>query len=348
MATWFDLPKEVKQIIFSYCSTVDSITYVPRDRRRKKDTVWDKAHHFHDILLVSKAFITPNDFAFSILQNAKLTFDSYNELKRLVAEVSPAFKECVTCIHFRRNLRNVHWNFTDSFDGFCNIADVLSTNFPNLRQIYVSMPQYCALIGSYEPSTSTQLTPHTVEKMLRKAFIGEEWGQEDLMFSEPPKVRLPYVAASFMGNRSTRTRTGSGWNAWTRPQAWLRRLLVYAEEANIEVKFQTMLCISSTAIPNTDLRKLLGDNSIERGCWTVQNREPHYYYSNKVWPLHIKAEISLEDKVLRAEWNGETFVCRQKLIKEMVYVAGGGKGTVGWLLLLRDLACTACPPICSF
>lgn len=161
MTTWFDLPSEVRQIIFSMVSNSDSIIYVPRDRRRKVDVRHLEAHHFHNLLLVSKSFITPDEFAFAILTSAKLTFYSYNELRRLTTEVPSSFKESIRYIHLSRTYFQGAI-CTDTFNGFSSIEKTLSTHMPQLCRIYISWPGYCAQVAlceiSHTPSLEDQDT----------------------------------------------------------------------------------------------------------------------------------------------------------------------------------------------
>ncbi|KAJ9663837.1 hypothetical protein H2198_000597 [Neophaeococcomyces mojaviensis] len=150
MTHWYGLPQEIKQIIIRYVSNAESVIYVPRDRRLKVDRMYNKSNNFHDILLVSKVFSTADEFTLAILGIAKLTFGCYNELRRFMADVKPTVKQCVRRIHLRRAVIKYELDpVTDSFDGFSSIEKKFSATFPELQQIYISMPEYCADIGKY-------------------------------------------------------------------------------------------------------------------------------------------------------------------------------------------------------
>lgn len=102
MASWYDLPLEVKQLILQYIIPAKSITYLAIDKRRRLDQESRQTNHFHNVLLVSRNFVTTDDLAFAVLSTAKLTFDSYCKLRRLVEEASPAFKNYTRHLHLHR------------------------------------------------------------------------------------------------------------------------------------------------------------------------------------------------------------------------------------------------------
>ena len=358
MTTWFDLPQEVKQIVFRYVSKADSIVYVPKDRRRKVDDSYDKAHHFHDILLVSKQFITADEFAFAVLGTAKLTFDCSNDIRRLTTEVRPVFKHSVRRLHFRRDMHKLSRG-RDSFEGFNKTEEVLSANFPDVRQCFNTMPSYCAKIGQDLQANQVLPTFPRYSSMVKHSL---NYGTTEStpcphLFAATPQ-NLVNVAASFLGNRCTSTR---GY-AWTRPQAWLGRLMRYAEQNNIEVVFQTTLCITGRwAEHGSTTRNVVTTDTIVDFEATAADANLHVglrpspCFSNDAlntwktphWALHLDAEFSTKDYVLRTKWEGKEYAFHQSLAYEMVQ-APMGKSLGWWQALLRDLRYTGHIPRNAF
>lgn len=344
MAIWSDLPQEIKQLIFCMVTETESIVYVPRDRRMKIDRNYLAAQHFHDLLLVSKTFITPNELAFALLGTASLKFYTYNELRRLIADVNPAFKNCVRRIHLCRawdRTPDHRFKYEESFNRFSKIATTLSTNFPELKRIYISLPDWCANIGYFHnPQGPFPPTKEEYSEILQYCLSQGSRLQQPVYF-KPRANSLAHVAAGFIGNRRTMAHTGYG---FTRPQAWLRRLLLFAEEANIEVTFQVQLCVATRASPSTITSESYGQ-SADEPCFSNRNGMINYnfyhiYHSwrtdSRLWVAHHDAEMSTKDWMLRVKNGGQEYAIHQQLGYEMVH--GPNVRSVGWWLsLLRDI-----------
>lgn len=331
MTTWFDLPPEVKQIIFSMVSDAESIIYVPRDRRRKVDTKYLEAHHFHDLLLVSKTFITPDEFAFAVLSSAKLTFYSYNELRRLITEVPPSFKESIRSIHLSRtHLQDTpRGPCTDAFNGFSTIENILSTHMPQLRRIYVSWPDYCAQVALCQmPHTSFDEALDLVAPSLIEDVLSEKPEQEVTRGRFMHKNSLCHVAASFLGDRST----GSSSKNWTRPSAWIRRLMSCAESKNIEVVLQMEICIAF--LHRLPVYLMHANHRISMsGCWSTKTWNAP---SAAFWQTHLEAEMSSRDYMLKVEHDGRKFAYHQKLAYDLLH-SPSRRGMNYWLDMVKEV-----------
>lgn len=331
MVNWFDLPPEVKQTIFSMVPEVDSIIYVPRDRRRKVDVQYLDAHHFHNLLLVSKTFITPDEFAFAILSSAKLTFYSVNEIRRLTAEVPSSFKESIRRIHLVRDYIMVYHLYRncyrDVFDGFSAIEKTLSVHMPQLRQVFVSWPAYCAQIAVSRVVEGEAVTNDDHWSRVAKYVLRADPDQD------PPEGRLSrtnslsHVAASFLGNRSTKTQ---GYN-WIRPLPWLRRLILCSESTSFEVILQITICIAYI-FPVGSVQAPDEGDIVHQSCWSTNN---WYRPRTSHWQFHLDAEMSTRDYMLRCEYEGEKYAYHQKLAHDLLH-AGTSRDLQHWLNILRS------------
>lgn len=334
MTKWFDLPAEVKQIILAMVSDADSIIYVPRDRRRKVDTRYLQAHHFHDLLLVSKNFINSDEFAFAVLNSAKLKFYSYNELRRLTTEVSPSFKESIRRIHLSRTHdRYQYGTDSDTFKNFSTIENILSTEMPNLRQIYISWPSYCAQVVC-------SLMPR---QPLSKSKDAEYSSMIDHVLSERPRAEMPFgqiirtnslshVAASFVGNRTTSMRH----RYWTRPIPWIRRIVLHAENANIEVIFQIAICFSChfPYIIGRSPSDGKNGNWVD-SCWSTRRSTT----SGPPLQTHIEGKMSTKDYMFRIEHGNWKYAFHQQLAYDLLHSLCT-RGQQYWLDLVKDLTPT--------
>ncbi|KAJ9664318.1 hypothetical protein H2198_000247 [Neophaeococcomyces mojaviensis] len=338
MATWFDLPSEVKQLIFQMVSDAESIVYIPKDRRYKVDHRYEAAQHFHDLLLVSKSFITTEEFAFAILGKAVVTFYSYTQLRRLVTEVNPSFKQHIRRIHLSRLFYpDDPGSATDSFEGFSSIATTLSSSMPELRQIYISWDDYCAPLGLFTAPNGTLATPEQHSEMLEFALNRKD-PADALDYYQPdmfPDI-LPSAVASFIGNRTTRS-NGSRWSAnyesslaWTRPHSWIRRLVQYAEEANIEVVFNVTLCISSrhVNIENLDAAhippgRIRKSHTHSGYCWCNRRAFPWVWHARNgtaYMEMHTEAQMSTKDWTLKVkDHEGREYKFYQQLAYDMLH-----------------------------
>lgn len=304
MTTWFDLPPEVKQMIFSLVTDVDSIIYVPKDRRRKVDVRYMKAQHFHDLLLVSKTFITADEFAFAVLSAAKMTFYSYNEIRRLVAEVPLSFKENIRDIHLSRTYTLQSRKCTDTFDGFSRIAETLSIHMPQLRRIYISWPGFCSQVASCRmPDRYGGEAQEQTCFSLIETILAEKPREVTTECTIQPGTPFSQVAASFLGDYS-----GHNFRrTWKRPLAWIRRLICYAESNGIEVILQLKMCIGYN-YQNPHL--YYGRAAMHRStCWS-QNLYGDIDVVD-VWQRHVDAEMSTKDYMLRVEHDGRNYAYHQ-------------------------------------
>lgn len=333
MPTWFDLPAEVKQIIFSYVPESEYIIYVPRDKRRTVDLKHLESHHFHNLLLVSKNFITPDDFAFAVLARASLVFRSFYQQRRFFTEVTPAVREAVRTILLVRHIHTASFvaltRWYDSFEGFSNISATLSTQFPHLKQINVAAYPYCARIGYFvgsEPPSRTQF-----DRMV--AFILRSADKSALLMEQDPNLVahawiLPIIVAGFIANRNTIRHE----IAWIRPASWLRRLVQYAEEASIEVIFHVKLCLCASIEP----REPEGPDTVPLTstdeCFPHRNRINRY---PRTWLVHIDSSMSTKDYLLRVEHDGVEHRFHQKLAYDMLH-APASKGDPWWIALLTE------------
>lgn len=344
MTRWADLPTEVKHVIFSMIVEVDSIIYVPRDRRRKIDRRYARAHHFHDLLLVSKDFISPDEFAIAILGSAKLKFRSYNEIRRLITEVSMCFKESIRRIHLSRatpptfdfsslHERNIakyrlRGPDTDTFTNFCNVGNTLSTAMPNLRQITISCPGYCTHIARFK----LPLGPQDVsEDDVYPGFIDHvlsDGVQGNLLTAQVVHTNsLHHVAASFVGNRFLRVDP----YCWTRPIPWIRRLVVDAEDRDVEIVFQIDLCFANVVVHllSRDFI-LIGEKT--SGCWSTR----HMSMETAASRVHLQSEMSTKDYMLKVEYHGCKYTFHQKLAYDLLH-APASQSQEAWLDLVEDV-----------
>lgn len=317
-------------------SNSDSIIYVPRDRRRKVDVRHLEAHHFHNLLLVSKSFITPDEFAFAILTSAKLTFYSYNELRRLTTEVPSSFKESIRYIHLSRTYFQGAI-CTDTFNGFSSIEKTLSTHMPQLCRIYISWPGYCAQVAlceiSHTPSLEDQDTmfPSIVEDVLA------EKPKEEMEVAQVVHRNSPsHVVASFLGDRATAKRGAPGsrglYKNWTRPLGWIRRLMSYAEDKDIEVVLQMNICIAYVHRISWLLSLPTNESIPTRECWSTSGADIRC----SSWQTHVEAEMSSRDYMLRVERNGRKFAYHQKLAYDMLH-SPGNKGMKYWFDMVEEV-----------
>lgn len=324
MATWFDLPSEVKQMIFCMISEVDTICYVPKDRRKKVDVRYEEAHHFHDLLLVSKNFITSDEFAFAVLNSAKLRFYSYNELRRLVAEVPRSFKESIRCIEFSRtHCWDDYKNLTDEFKNFSNIETTLSNEMPRLRQIFISWPDHCAQVARWSTHGGAPVQEKAQPSIVRYVLSERDVGDVQAVRMEHTNS-LSNIAASFLGNRATKTR----WYRWTRPIPWIRRIVQYAENNNIEVIFRIKICFLCVFpyhhYPQTPAE-------LEK-CWSAKQlvfRVPR-------WQHHLEGEMSSKDYIFRVEHDDREYAFYQKLAYDMLHTPGR-KGQQYWYNMVAEV-----------
>lgn len=153
--TWFDLPREIKQMICGMLNP-ETIIYVSKDRQMKVDPTYNQAHHFHSLMLVSKQFITPDDFAYAVLSTSVLEIGSYNELRKITIRVRQDFKERITQVELDRSgmfLNASQFFGRDPFQDFSAIPRTLSTHFPQLKKITVTMNDWCGYIDNLVDST---------------------------------------------------------------------------------------------------------------------------------------------------------------------------------------------------
>lgn len=308
-------------------SETGSIVYMPRDRRRKIDHKHLEAKHFHNLLLVSKTFITVDDLAFALLSTAILTFYSLNELHRLVDEVKPAFKQCVQRMQLVRT-----WSdhpvgpLKENFASFSSIEKILSTNVAKLKKIYLALPEWCAPVGRHEGQHPP--SREDISAILDLMSSSQDSTPAELLLSKPRTKAASHVAARFVGNRNTHR---SGY-AFIRPQAWIRRLVMFAEEANIEVVFDMALCIINRCSPGLSTSESYGESS-HRQCWS---ESPRQYFCTLHWLVHINAQMSTKDWMLRVKHGSQEYSIRQDLAYQMIH-APPNKGNLWWQDLLRDL-----------
>lgn len=312
-------------------SEADSIVYVPRDRRKTVDHKYLEAQHFHNLLLVSKTFIKANEFAFALLGTASLTFYSYNELRRLITEIEPAFKNCVRRIHFVRTWTGQPYaRWKEPLDGFINISETLSTSFPELRKIYLSLPAWCGNLGFYynrAPPTQEELSA-----LLECVLCPKDSRLEVPQHFRPRVNAASLVAAGFVANRNTRRLE----YAFTRPQAWVRRLILFAEESNIEVIFKMQLCITNSCDVNAAVSGSYGEPS-HKVCFSNTARYPYHGERNSgYWLIHIVGEMSTKDWMLRVKHEDREYAVHQQIGYEMIH-APVSKGSGWWQALLRDI-----------
>lgn len=295
MTSWLDLPLEVKQRILQYVTGNSSIIYVPRDKRMKEDWKWLNAHHFHNVLLVSKNFVTAEDLAFAVLGTSKMTFNSTNELRKMLREVKSDFKNHIRFLHFRRHAHFARFRGSDSFADFSNIKRLLSFELPQLRQIYVSMPGNCVKIGSYyvDGVTGTVVTKEVLDDVLN--YVSCAYNADNARARCPPyfyRQLNQYAAARFLLPKSSYH--SPPWKI----QGWLARLLKYAEEADIEVILQLDLCITNV--------------------WYPEEPDPDLLLQPSHGAVHICAEMSTKDYALNAMHNGSIYSIPQERVKELV------------------------------
>lgn len=343
MTNWFDLPAEVKHIIFSYIPESESVIYVPRDRRRKVDRKYLNSYHFHDLLLVSKAFITAEDFAFAVLASASLKFHSYNELRRFVAEVKPAVREAVRSLTFVRHLvadlTGPVYNWSDGFDGFSNISKTLSFQFPDLRRINIITVPFCAELAHisriYDP------LPGDFNQMMTCILEYAERGVPPLRRDPDLTVfrsTLQHAMASCIANRNTRILNF----AWTRPHPWLRRLVLYAEVAEIEVVFDINLCITGYFDLLTGDEQDIVPRVIKGLCF-----HRHHYRDVGSGLIRVKSSVSTKDYMLRIKHDDIEYKFRQQIGYEMLHTPAS-KGLLWWMSLLKPLEYPSQPHCYAF
>ena len=134
----------------------ETIVYVSKDRQMKVDPTYNQAHHFHSLMLVSKQFITPDDFAYAVLSTSVLEIGSYNELRKITIRVRQDFKERITQVELDRSgmfLNASQFFGRDPFQDFSAIPRTLSTHFPQLKKITVTMNDWCGYIDNLVDST---------------------------------------------------------------------------------------------------------------------------------------------------------------------------------------------------
>lgn len=315
-------------MIFSMVSDADSIIYVPKDRRRKVDVRHREAHYFHNLLLVSKTFITPDEFAFAILSSAKLTFHSYNEIRRLTAEVPPSFKEIIRHIHLSRTHAQDDL-YIDTFNGFSAIDKTLSTHMPKLRRVDISWPGHCAQVALCSMSDSPDagaedpMCSSMVEAILSEKSQGEISAGRVLH-----RNCFSHIAASFIGDRSTKRYSHN----WTRPLGWIRRLMSYAEDRNIEVVLHMEVCVAYINRPSPGMLMRRNSDMVQSTCWSLSGPRLHMAY----WQTHLEAKMSSRDYMLRVEYNGQTFAYHQKLAYDLLH-SPGQRGMNYWLDMTRGV-----------
>ncbi|KAK5957098.1 hypothetical protein OHC33_001467 [Knufia fluminis] len=345
MATWRDIPAEIKQMIFQLVCTSDSIVYRPKDRRLNRDERYDDDQHFYDVLLVSKTFITPTEFASAALLTAKLKLKSANELTRLCKEVSPAFKSCIRRINLQREVHHPSRSANrslprDSFESLSKIEKTLSVHLPNLRQIFITWPDYCANIGHHHPTvnrTPPSDTHH--EDMLRYACVNAQESDSDQTELARPtdftvgvphqshNNALPYVAASFLADRKTALKTYT----WTRPIPALRRLILFAEKQDIEVILNITLCITNASPDHFYVYDRQGNKVDPDPCWSSrQHYVPRVSHRGAPpapggwhWLMHSPARMSTRDWMLRCTIGEDEYAFHQKLAYDMVHAPAG-------------------------
>lgn len=294
-------------MIFSMISEVDSIIYVPKDHRKKVDVRHLEAHHFHDLLLVSKKFITSEEFAFAILNSAKLKFYSYNELRRLVAEVPRSFKENIRSIEFSRT------HSSDDFKNFSNIETTLANDMPRLRQIYISSSDHCAQVGRWSIPNATRIQTK-VHFDVAEQILSEGAPEDTPPIHMEHMNSLTNVAASFIGNRDSSNR----WYRWTRPIPWIRRLVQYAETNDIEVIFRLricFLCIAPRWQHYYHLHQASPPLREVSTCWSSSA----LHFGTPMWRLHLEGEMSSKDFIFRVEHDDCKYAFHQQLAYDLLH-----------------------------
>lgn len=305
MATWFDLPAEVKQMIFCMVTDVDSIIYVPRDRRRKVDARYMKAQHFHDLLLVSKTFITADEFAFAVLSSAKMAFYSYNEIRRLIAEVPFSFKESIRDIHLTSTRTLQKLKSTDTFKGFSKVEETLSTHMPQLRRIYVSWPGFCSQVARCRmPCRPNDEISDQKCLNLMETILAEKSMEATTEFEIESGAPFPQIAACFLGDHHCLGHYSH--DTWKRPVAWLRRLIRYAVSNDTEVILQPKICIGYYY---SNAHFHYGNGTHRSTCWSLNMYADHNV--RDFWQRHVQAEMSTKDYMLRVEHNGRDYAYHQ-------------------------------------
>ena len=351
-------------MIFCYVSDAESIVYVPRDRRKKVDHAYNEFRHFHDLLTISKNFVTTNEFTFAILRSARLTFYSVNELRRLSAEVSPVFKTSIRQIQFHRSLHTGHdvrprrAQFEDVFDSAGNI-DKYMLDMPELRQICINLDDYCAEIGHFKVLTSSDPPSYAQEEEMLHDVLSNKDSVPPYLISHSD--RLPTVVASVIGDR---THEVYNLYPWTKPHNWIRRLVQWAEQANIEVIFKVNLCISSdiTTSPGEHIPLTIYQGQINHPYvyqWSFWNTEYENIpcWSNRSWctspkeyrAMHFEATMSTKNYLLEIEFGGKKYKYHQKLAYEMLH-AKAGKSNKWWcdFLAQKGYAARGRTPYYSF
>lgn len=308
MATWFDLPQEVKQIILRLLSDTEYVHYVPRDRRLRTDGYYRNFQHFHDLLTVSKNFITPEEFAFAVLSTAQLRLYQSNDLRRLSKEASAVSKQCIREIYFRRSLYRVKDNgylqYRDCFEDLGNVERILS-EMSELKQIYISWNEYCAEIGHYENWNDP--TPEERSDMYNYMLSqGKRSEVPDTV--KQHYERLHKIIASAIRDRSR----ANSIQYWTRPFKWIRQVVQYAEKKGIEVIFEVDLCISDMYVGS---RRCIDDE--RNPCWSNQKWGQGYFVQSQ--PAHVPATMSTKDYMLRVEFEDRKYSFYQELAYEMLH-----------------------------
>lgn len=341
MPTWFDLPSEVKQIIYGFVCEADAVIYVPRDRRKTIDVNYHNAHHFHDLLLVSKKFITTNEFACAVLRKANLTLERYTELRRCAAELNKAVKSGVRHMHLR-----VGWKYTvssrleshgynpDSFASFSNLEKILSNEFAFLRKVHVSIPEYCSEIAYHTPFTHQG--PTTDEFNEYVGFIcGRKPYAKDGEFQVRTK-RLNNIAAAFIGDRNSFTEN----YRWRRVNPWLRRLILYAEQNDIEVLLHITLCVSNHTMKTyyvgagpEPLAFNGAGQQVARLCYSNARRHRRPFEPPHL-QLHLPATMSTKDYILHVTHNDVAYSYYQGLAYAMIHAEGRTTSLATWGSLL--------------
>lgn len=317
MANWYDLSPEVKHLILQYAMAGKSIIHLPRHRRWKKDPKWSYARHVDDILLVSKGFVTVEEFSFAMLPVSKVTLNSVSEFRKLVRKVMPDVKKRIRCLHFRRHREQAFGTMRDSFSTLSSIRHLLSSEFPHLEQIHLSMRELCVKIGAYFSNNEPQkfITKKVLEEILEYASTVGDKDSGDIDFAYAPSHFTPFnplqhAALIFLCDHCP---------FWVeelrvpRLAGWLPRLLKYTENAGIEVILHFDLCVRGVVDPvGTD--RVLQNIAYAKDCWSVwfAGRGPNT-------SLHIPAEMSTRDYTLKVVLNDSTYEIPQTLMKEMVH-----------------------------
>lgn len=341
MTDWFDLPSEVKRIIYSYVCDTDSVKYIPPDRRRTFDVAYHHAHHFHDLLLVSKNFITADGFACAVLSKAKLTFKRYNELRRCATELNSAVRAGVRHMHLKIEWTNITPycpDHSDSFTSFSNIEGTLSQSFPDLKKIYLSIPEYCVEIAHHRPYRNQGPTPDEYNDYIRYIFEGTPFENQNGLWVK--KKRLDNIAAAFIGDRNSANKH----YRWRRVTPWLRRLILYAEQKDIEIVLNIMLCITNRTSrlrnwgTSSDLQLTLNGVGESVFDYCYSNRRARDFYHDSRAPylkLHMPATMSTKDYLLKVQHGVHSYSVYQGLAFAMIHAEGRTISQRAWEELLK-------------